>query len=61
MVSGIEKLIANPDVPKNIYKSARNEIYLRSDNPLTIGNELKKFGLHQIDILFYKFHAFLRY
>ena len=58
LLGGIEKLITNPDVPKNIYKSARNEIYLRADNPLTIGNELKKFGLHQIDILFYKYHAF---
>jgi len=55
--SELRGMISNPDAPEFIEFSARPEIYLRSDNPLTMGKDLEAYGLTQKDMLFYKFHA----
>lgn len=54
----LEKLITHPYEPKSIPEGARNDIYVGSHNPLTLKDEIKKYGLIQEDIFFYKFHAF---
>jgi SAM-dependent methyltransferase len=58
LAAGVEALLARPDEPREIEHSARDQVYLRADNPLSIGEDLRCFGLEQVDIMFYKYHAF---
>lgn len=55
---GTATLMTFPEKPARIEKGARNDVFIGADNPLTIGQELARFGLKQIDMVFYKFHAF---
>lgn len=58
LVAGIRGLLSRPEEPRSIPGGARDFVYVRTHNPLTMGAELAKFGLRQEDIMFYKFHAF---
>jgi SAM-dependent methyltransferase len=58
LVDEIRGLLTKPDEPRSIPGGARDFVYVRAHNPLTIGAELSKFGFRQKDIMFYKFHAF---
>jgi len=58
IMDGIRGLMTRPDDPKSIPGGARDEIYIGSHNPMTIGDTLQSFGLVQEDMCFYKFHAF---
>jgi SAM-dependent methyltransferase len=51
-------LVSNPDEPASIVQGARDHVFVRSDVPFEVSADLAKLGLRQIDILFYKFHAF---
>jgi 2-polyprenyl-3-methyl-5-hydroxy-6-metoxy-1,4-benzoquinol methylase len=58
VVEGVRGLLTKPDEPKKIALSASNELYSRTDNPLTIGADLARHGMQLEDMLFYKFHAY---
>ena len=58
LLTHLRGLITHPDEPKSIPVGARDAVYVRGDNPLAIGADLARHGLRQIDIVFYKFHAF---
>jgi len=58
VVNGVRGLLTEPDEPKRIALSASNELYSRTDNPLTIGADLARHGMQLEDMLFYKFHAY---
>ncbi len=57
IIGELEKLITHPDKPGTIPEGARDDIFVRGDNPFEVGPDLLRFDLHQIDLLFYKFHA----
>jgi 2-polyprenyl-3-methyl-5-hydroxy-6-metoxy-1,4-benzoquinol methylase len=51
-------LMTHPDEPKSFITGARNDIFVRHHNPLTIRDQLGKAGLTMADLYFYKFHIF---
>ena len=55
---GVRSLLSRPDEPRSIPDGARDEIFVRSHNPLALGPELERHGLVQEQMFFYKFHAF---
>ncbi len=57
IVEQLEKLITNADKPTAIPEGARDTVFVRGDNPFEIAPDLLNYGLEQIDLLFYKFHA----
>jgi 2-polyprenyl-3-methyl-5-hydroxy-6-metoxy-1,4-benzoquinol methylase len=54
----LRSMVTNPDLPASIPEGGRDEIFVRGHNPLTIPDELKRYGLSVEDMVFYKFHAF---
>jgi ubiquinone/menaquinone biosynthesis C-methylase UbiE len=59
--SGIRRLISNPDVPQLDYSPSQDGfggLTRINSNPLTIGDDLKPFGLSHLKTGFYKFHPF---
>jgi len=59
IISGLKSLLTMHNKPE-LTKSggARDDIFITSHNPMTIGNKLREYNLVVEDILFYKFHAF---
>lgn len=56
--TAIGALLTHSDKPSSIPNGARDDIFVRSHNPLTLGTDLARHGVTQEDIMFYKFHAF---
>lgn len=56
--AALAALVTNPEQPRSIPQGARDDIFVRGDVPFEVSADLAKRGLRQIDILFYKFHAF---
>lgn len=54
----LASLVTHPDEPATIAQGAREHVFVRSDVPFEVSADLAKLGLKQIDLLFYKFHAF---
>lgn len=58
ITDNLAKLMTHPDLPTAIPEGARDTVFVRSDNPFEVAPDLLRYGLKQIDLLFYKFHAF---
>src|SRR5262249_38919951 len=55
----IANLLQFPEKPdlSGKYVTTRDQVFTRSDNPLTFKNRAERFGFEQTDLLFYRFHA----
>lgn len=56
-VEQVKTLMVNPDLPKHSETRARDNIFVRLTNPLTLPEELQQFGFSIQKRHFYAFHA----
>jgi ubiquinone/menaquinone biosynthesis C-methylase UbiE len=55
LVKDLKGLITNSDKPAYLATTARDNIYVQTTNPLTIGEELKKYKFNLLQRYFYSF------
>ena len=55
-IAGVRKLITNPELPRYDRVRARDNIFVRLSNPLTIHKELGDHGFEVKDLYFYTLH-----
>lgn len=55
-ISGLRSLVTNPELSAYDKTRARDNIFVRLSNPLTIGKQLKACGLELEDLYFYTLH-----
>lgn len=54
----LETLVVHPNAPAAPDQSAaRNQVFRRAENPLTLPAKLKRFGFDVTDVCYYHFHA----
>lgn len=59
VIDALRRLITFPEKPdrSGIYSTTRDQVYVKSEIPLTYGDKVARFGFREVDRVFYRFHA----